>query len=155
MWFRRSRGFTLIELLIVAGIMLVLAAVVFSNYAEIREERILEVEADKVVSITREVMERSKSQAEGSQWGIHFENPAGEGADFYEIWSGTSYPGSGPTTRYYLADYLRFQTLAEGASTNIIFSKGTGLPTATSTIVVELRSGNGNETININQFGSI
>ncbi|MDP3991819.1 MAG: type II secretion system protein, partial [Candidatus Colwellbacteria bacterium] len=105
-----SRGFTLIELLIVTAITLILAAVVFSNYAGIREKKILDVEADKVVSIIREVMERSKSQAEGNQWGVHFENPVGEGADFYEIWNGASYPGSGTTTRYYLADYLGFQT---------------------------------------------
>lgn len=149
------RGFTLIELLIVAGIMLILAAVVFSNYTELREKRTLETEANKLTARVREVMERSRSQADGSQWGVHLANPSGDGNDFYEIWKGSSYASSTITEKIPFETSLKFSDPADGSSKDVIFSKATGLPTMSSTIVIQSLGGGGTATININSVGRI
>ncbi len=155
MCLKKEEGFTLIELLIVAGIMLILAAIGLSNYAEIKDRRTLEAETDKLVAITREAMERSKSQAEGEQWAIHLANPSGDGNDFYEIWKGVSYASSTITDKISLEGSLKFTSPADGATGDVIFLKATGLPTASSTIVIKTLSEGRTATININSIGRV
>jgi|SRR3989304_7452899 len=150
-----SRGFTLIELLVVAGIMLILAAVVFSNYTELKEKRTLETEANKLIARAREVMERSRSQADGEQWGVHLANPSGDGNDFYEIWKGSSYASSTITEKIPFESSLKFSNPADNSSKDVIFMKATGLPTMSSTIVIQSLSGGGTATINIDPIGRI
>ncbi|MBI2595096.1 MAG: prepilin-type N-terminal cleavage/methylation domain-containing protein, partial [Candidatus Colwellbacteria bacterium] len=152
---RKPRGFTLIELLVVAGIMLILAAIGFSNYAEFKDRKTLEAETNKLVAITREAMERSKSQADGEQWAVHFANPSGSGNDFYEVWKGASYASSTITGKILLESSLKFTDPAENSTKDVIFAKATGLPAASSTIVIETLNGKRRATINIDVTGRV
>lgn len=148
-------GFSLVELLIAIAIMAILAAIGFSSYSGFRNKQLLEVETTKAVSIMREAMERSKSQADGEQWGVHLANPAGNDNDFYEVWKGASYTGSTVTDKISLGNSLRFIDPASGSTKNVVFTKATGLPTAALVVIIESSNGGKRATININATGRV
>lgn len=143
------------ELLIVIGIMSILAAIGFASYAGFKNRQTVETDAEKIMAILRETMELGRSQADGNQWGLHLDNPTGNGNDFYEIWKGSSYASGTVTQRINLSGNSRFNDPAEGVNKNIIFQKATGLPTASSSVVIESLSGGGSATINIDSTGRV
>lgn len=149
------RGFTLAELLVVIAIMSILAAIGFASYAGFKNKQSVEGEVTEIRATLREVMELSKSQADGSGWGIRFWNPAGTGNDYYEIWKGGSYASGTVTRRMNLAGNMKFTDPADGVNKDIIFQKATGLLSASSSVAVESLAGGGTGTINIDASGRV
>lgn len=149
------KGFSLAELLVAIAIMAILAAVSFSNYAGFRNKHSVEAEVMKLTAAIREAMELSRSQADSSQWGVHFANPTGDSNDFYEIWKGGSYASGTVTQKANLSDRARFTDPADNSTKDVIFGKATGLPTASSSVVVESLTGGGTGTINIDTSGRV
>lgn len=152
---RSSTGFSLAELLVTMAIMAILAAVGFGSYAGFRNKQSVEAELPKLTAVTREAMELSKSQADASQWGIHFANPAGAGNDFYEIWKGASYASGTVTKRVNLGGSVGFTDPADGTTKDVIFGKATGIPAASTTVVVQSLSGGGTGQVNIDTSGRV
>ena len=148
-------GFSLAELLVTITIMAILAAVGFSSYAGFKNKKSVEAEASKVVATVREAMELSKSQADGSGWGVHFASPIGAGNDFYEIWKGDLYASGMVTSKLNLDSTNGFTDPADGAAKDVTFAKATGLPAASTTIVIQSLSGGGTGTINIDTSGRV
>lgn len=151
----RSKGFTLAELLVVIAIMSILAAIGFASYAGFKNKQAVEAEVTEIQATLREVMELSKSQADGSGWGIRFWNPTGTGNDYYEIWKGSAYSSSTVIRRMNVAANVRFNDPADGSSKDIVFQKATGLLAASSSVVVESLTGGGTGTINIDTSGRV
>ena len=80
-----NKGFTLIELLIVIAIFGVLAAAISSNFFGTRNRIVFENQVTKITADLQATRERSRVQENSSQWGVHFENPTGTSADFYDL----------------------------------------------------------------------
>ena len=152
---KNNGGFSLAELLVAISIMAILAAVGFSNYTGFRNKHSVEAEIEKLTAVIRETMGLSRSQADGSQWGVHFANPTGAGNDFYEIWKGGSYASSTVTQKMSLSNSVRFTDPADNSTKDAIFGKATGLPSVSSTIVIESLTGGGTGTINIDTSGRV
>ncbi|MBI2506827.1 MAG: prepilin-type N-terminal cleavage/methylation domain-containing protein [Candidatus Colwellbacteria bacterium] len=155
MSFKKIDGFSLAELLVAISIMAIIAAVGFSSFAGFRNKKSVEGEVTKLVAVAREVMELSKSQTDGSGWGLHLANPTGAGNDFYEVWKGASYASGTTTERLNLGGSVGFTDPADGATKDIIFAKVTGLPTASTTIIIQSLTGGGTATINIDSWGKV
>lgn len=151
----KNGGFSLAELLVVMAIMVILATVGFLNYAGLRNKHSVESEVTKLTATTREAMELSRSQADSSQWGIHFANPTGTGNDFYEIWKGASYASSTVTSRVNLAANVGFTDPVDGSTKDIIFGKGTGLTAASSSVVIGSLTSSSTGTVNIDTSGRV
>ncbi len=155
MQLKKDRGFSLVELLVAIAIMAILATVGFSSYAGFKNKQSVEAEVTKLTATIREAMELSRSQADGSQWGVHFANPTGTGNDFYEIWKGTSYASSTVTSRVNLTTNVRFTDPADGSTKDVSFGKSTGLITASSSVVIESLTSGGTGRVNIDTSGRV
>jgi len=121
---KKVAGFTLVELLIVIGITAALSVVGVGFYANQQKVKILENTAQEIASYLKYTQQKSVSQEQGLQWGIHFDNPS-SGSDFYALYTGTTY--SSPIETKYLPAGIEFQTPSSGNSVNTSFSKLTGL----------------------------
>lgn len=161
----KNRGFTLIELIVVVGIMAILATVGTVNYLAQRNKNRLELTGNILVRELNLTMERSRAQENGYQWWIHFNNPAGSANDFYTVCYGT-YVSSGAdcvadgggsgaqSKRTNLSAGLEFSP-GSPATQDVVFSKATGLPTGTTTIIINSISGTGSQTVTVNANGRI
>ncbi|MFA5392117.1 MAG: type II secretion system protein [Candidatus Paceibacterota bacterium] len=119
-----KKGFTMIELLIVIGITAVLSVVSVGFYANQQKAKLLESTAQEIASYLKYTQQKSVSQEQGLQWGIHFDNPT-SGSDFYALYTGTTYSSAVETK--YLPAGITFQTPTPGSSTDASYEKLTGL----------------------------
>src|SRR3989344_5046125 len=149
----KSLGFTLIELIIVMAFTTI---IVVSSYGIIgfnsKSKSELELTAREVVSVLRNAQDRSISQEDSSQWGVHFENPISENG-YYLLYKGTS-------TIFFSKKILRpsveFFDPSIGGNKDVEFSFMTGMPTSTINIVLNLKNNPlASTTIMINSNGQI
>lgn len=117
---KTRKGFTLMEVLIVAGITIVIAGIGISSYVGQQKTKLLDNTAKEIVGYLRYAQQKSISQEEGSQWGVHFENST-DGRDFYALYTGETY--SSPTETKYLPAGITFQTPTSGNSVDMSFEK--------------------------------
>jgi len=114
----------LLELLIVIGITATISTLGVSIYVNQQKAHLLETTAQEITNYLRYAQQKSVSQEQGLQWGVHFENPA-SGSDFYALYTGTTY--SSPRETKYLPAGIEFQTPSSSNSVNISFTKLAGL----------------------------
>lgn len=114
------KGFTLMELLVVLGITAVLSTVSFSLYINQQRTKLLETTAEEIVGFLKYAQQKSTSQEQGLQWGVHFENPA-SGNDFYALYTGTTY--TSPEETRYLPKGITFSTPGSSETVDISFYK--------------------------------
>jgi len=152
---KKGNGVTLIELLIVVAIMGVLVSIAVTTYSGVRSRKVFEGEIDEIVADLRLTMSRSLAQEGGEQWGVHFGNPAGSGNDFYEVWNGLSYASGTIVNQIQLDVSVALTDPPSGGTKDVIFSKSTGLPTASFDVELMSISGNSTATIDINTQGRI
>ncbi len=138
------KGFSLVEILIVIGITAVIGVVVLTSLTGRRHRVELENTARQIATLLREAQSRSMSQDSSTSWGVHFENSTTTAA-FYELFSGTVYSTSSVVGHYRLPNIVRFATssVPSGSSSTVIFAQITGLPSASTTISLELVAGPG------------
>lgn len=149
----KEYGFTIIELIIVIAIT---AVIIVGSYGIIginfKSKNELELTTREIISVLRNAQDRSISQEDGSQWGVHFENPASDNG-YYLLYKGTS-------TVFVLKKILRpnikFLNPSIGSNKEIEFSFITGFPNASTDIVLSLKNNQfSSSTIMINSNGQI
>jgi prepilin-type N-terminal cleavage/methylation domain-containing protein len=148
---KRKRGFSMVELLTVMGIMVILAAIGIPSYIAARNRYIMDGQANKMVALFREGLDRAKSQQDGVDWGIGINNGA---SDWYELLSG----GVGGTSvnRVYLDSSVAFTDPTTSTSTT--FHGGPSITVLDSNLTVGIVSQNNSEftdTIIIDTLGRV
>ena len=151
---RKSFAFTLLELLIVIGITATLSVVGVGFYMNQQKAKILETTAQEIANYLHYAQQKSVSQEQGLQWGVHFENPT-SGSDFYALYTGASY--ASPEETRYLPSGIIFTTPATGNSINISFNKltGTNYSGTTQSLVIQSTSNSATTTISVFSQGLI
>ena len=149
-----QKAFSLLELLIVVAITAALAGVGISSYVNQQRTKLLDTAAQQIVGYLRYTQQKSVSQEQSLQWGVHFENPA-SGSDFYALYTGTTY--SSPVETKYLPTGIIFTTPATGNSINVSFNKltGTNYSGTSQSIVIKSTSSNATKTISVSIQGFI
>ncbi|MBI5401463.1 prepilin-type N-terminal cleavage/methylation domain-containing protein [Candidatus Wolfebacteria bacterium] len=134
---KKYRGFTLLEFLIVIGITVILGTIAGLNLYGIYTHRNLNSDIQKIVYVLRAARDNSINQEQASQWGVHFENPA-TSTDFYVLFRGSDYSTGTSSLRETLGLGVEFTSPSSGSSTDVIFSKLTGLSSTASPIIISL-----------------
>ncbi len=149
-------GFTLIELLISLSIVAIIASVGVINIVNYRNRQNLKLNTQKIVEVLRNAQNRSITQENGVRWGVHFENPAGDDNDFFDLFSGAAYGANQVVSRTAVSNGIQFDIPLSGASSTIIFAPLTGFPDVSSTIKISLKNNSSaSNTIIVNTNGQI
>lgn len=137
----RLQGFSLIESLVVIGVIGIISIVVLANLFTRKTRSTLDSTVQRVVATLREAESRSAAQEGATTWGVHFDNTTST-APFYAIFQ-TSYSVANTIGYYRLPPDVSFATssIAQGGSFNITFAQVSGLPSATSSITLNLLTG--------------
>ena len=154
-FFRKAKkGFTMLEFLIVIGITATLSVVGVGFYINQQKAKLLELTAQEIASYLKYTQQKSVSQEQGLQWGVHFDNPT-SGSDFYALYTGTTY--SSPIETKYLPAGIIFTTPATGNSANISFNKltGTNYSGTSQSLVIQSTSNSATTTISVFSQGLI
>ena len=147
------KAFTLIELLVVIGITAILAVFFIMSPLSFRSQQDLNLTVSEMIAVLRNAQDNSISQESGSVWGIYFDNINGSG--FYDFFSGSNYSVN-IVSRSSLRSNIKFVQPAIGVSSTVIFSAVSGLPVASTTIIIALREdSSSSRAITINANGQI
>jgi len=148
---KKNAGFSLIELIITLAI---LAFTVSSALFIFQNQLIGNLGSDGQIIVDRleDARSRAISGVNGSAWGIHFDNASS--TPFYALFRGTTYSAASST--FFLSGLVQFSTPAANTTTDVVFGRLTGALSATSTIVISLKTNSTlKETITINPQGSV
>lgn len=161
---RASRGFTLIEVLIVMGItsiLLVMGAMSMLSYVGSQN---LESETRSIIALLRDAQTRSAGQDNESRWGVYFRNNTGDRDSYYifqadeVLVSSSTYTDVPGTTleQRTMRSNVEFVTPETASSTSVIFAKVSGLPNASTSIVLQKTGDSSNQrTVLIGGNGKI
>ena len=153
---KTSCGFTLIELLISISIIAVIASVGVINIVNYRNRQNLKINTQKIVEVLRNAQNRSITQENGIRWGVHFENPAGDDNDFFDLFSGAAYNADKVVSRTVVSNGIQFDIPPSGASSTVVFAPLTGFSDVSSAIKISLKNNQSASTsIIINANGQI
>ncbi|MEK7465506.1 MAG: prepilin-type N-terminal cleavage/methylation domain-containing protein [Patescibacteria group bacterium] len=148
----QKAGFSLIELIIVVlflGIAGSAALLMFKN----QEIGSLESEAQGVATRVREARGRAFAGVDGLAWGVHFENATT--TPFYAIFPGSTYV-SASSTVFNLGTLVRYATLSQGSSTEILFTKLSGtIATGTSVQFKLATDASKTKTVSVSAEGKV
>ena len=136
-----EKGFTLIEVLTIAGITAIIGSIGALILPGFRAQNSLDLAIRELRADLRDAQQRSISQDQSQQYGVHLDASAG-GDDFYKVFSGSSYAGGTVSKTLYLPPILQFLSPAQGATDDIIFDKVTGNVPISHGIVIALADNN-------------
>jgi len=137
----KNSGFTLIEMALVVGFTVIMGVVIIVSLSSRKSRVELDNTTKQIVTLLREAQSRAAAGEQNAVWGVHFENSTTT-VPFYALFYG-SYASSTTKGYWRLPVSLRFATssVPEGSSTNVVFSQVSGLPTAQTSIGLELTGG--------------
>ncbi|MBU6500669.1 MAG: hypothetical protein KGJ89_03600 [Patescibacteria group bacterium] len=133
------RGFTVLEILIVAAVSVVITVVVAASLLGQKNTTAINNAVREAATTLREAQSRSISQEGGVVWGVHFDNNSS--TPFFALFQG-SYP-AGVVGSYGLPSNVQFSSssIASGGSLEITFAKGSGAPSTSTSLSMNLTSG--------------
>ena len=134
------KGFSLIEMLIAIVIIVILSLVLRANLRPATNRDNLNFTTEKIVASLRDAQTRSVAKTAGAVWGVHLQNSTT--SPFFSTFKG-SYSATSGLSRYPLPFGVQFVTssIAQGGALDVTFAKLSGLPLASSSIVLKLVSG--------------
>lgn len=137
------KGFTLIEIFVAVAIVMVIVSVTTAALFGRRGYAELETTTLQIVSMLREAQGRAMTGEGGAAWGVRLDNSAGA-APFYALFQIAYSPGS-VVERKILPSRVRFSSssIPPGSFLEVIFASITGLPSAPTSIELELVMGGG------------
>ncbi len=143
-----GKGFTIIELLIVISITAILAAAASPIYSNLQVSTQLDESSAQIAQDVRLAREQSLAGVHGVAHGVRFN------ASSYTLYQGASY-----ATRSAAYDQVNTFSSALAITTTfpnseIVFTAGTGMPSATGTIIVS-HAVSGTRTILVNDIGAV
>lgn len=149
---KNKSGFTLLELMLVMAILVIIALASRDIYNNFALDTSIDNNSKTIMFDLRSARDRAMNGQNDYNWGIHFVNSA---SDYYEIFSTPTNYASASTTiesTNYLNGNTTFSSPSAGNSIDIIFTKISGLATATDIIIV---SGSNQRTISVKSQGLI
>lgn len=144
---KTRKGFSIIEIVLVVAVSAILARLVFTSLFSRRSRTDLDNTTRQVAALLRDAQNRSVNQELGTIWGIRMAN-ATNTAPFYALFK-TSYSSQNTISYYRLPNDVRYATssVSSGQTLDVTFSQIAGLPSTSTTIVLELvPAGNGAAT---------
>lgn len=132
-------GISLIEIVVVMGIFIVLVASIRFFPIDYFYARSLEDDATKIAFVLRGARDRAVAQDSGSMWGVHFVNDAA-GMDYYQVFMGNTFASGLVVERINLNETVQFVSPPSASSTDVLFSKSSGLPSGASSLIIALIS---------------
>jgi prepilin-type N-terminal cleavage/methylation domain-containing protein len=149
---KNKSGFTLLELMLVMAILVIIAFVSRDLYTNFALDTTIDNNSKTIMFDLRSARDKAMNGQDDDNWGIHFVNAT---SDYYEIFSTPTNYASASTTiesTNYLNGNVTFSSPATGNSVDIIFTKISGLATATDIIII---SGTNQRTISVKSQGLI
>lgn len=152
---QHRQAFTIIEVLVVIGILMTVAVVSLLALTNSRGSEDLNSTAQEIVSTLREAQSRTLSGSNSASWGVYFGNPTNT-APFYALFYGT-YTATHTIGHYPLPADLQYlsSSITSGSSYTLTFSPVSGIPSASTTLTINLPAQNLNAYITINAPGLI
>jgi prepilin-type N-terminal cleavage/methylation domain-containing protein len=159
LFLKNKKGFTLAELLIVIVIIMLITVFIYLNLFRRKGFNELYSTRDQIVALLREAQNNAIFQKQDSEWGVYFLNSTSTSPS-YSLFYGITYSTSTSLKKYNLPTSVEYDTstIASGNSLTIYFNKTTGLPSTSTSIILNFNFGNqiiASSTININQSGLI
>lgn len=169
------KGFTLMELVLVIAILGIIAAFGYGSYANFLRQSSLDSAANEIIAVLREAQANAQASNEGYAWGVYFDTT---NKDRYNIFQGNcaattsascragggggDCPGSESCnmtdkTMNFLPSSVEIFSAGFNGKTYTIFDRPTGKPKASfnGNIVIQLKGGSQQKTINVSSLGKI
>ncbi|MDD4761942.1 MAG: prepilin-type N-terminal cleavage/methylation domain-containing protein [Candidatus Pacebacteria bacterium] len=148
----KKNGFTLLEMVISVGILAVLSIVGTTGVMSVRTKKMLDGEADTILTTIRETQDKALKQEEATAWGIKFFNQT-EGDDYYVQYYGASFETGTQKSIFYLPKSIQFLYPTDGNSVEMFVTKATGVPSAENYIDIGATGVEGSYRIRLDPRG--
>ncbi len=148
------RGATIMEMTVAVGIMVVIGLVALVSLSGWRNQAGLDSATKQVAALLREAQSRSMTRTSGVIWGVHFDNTSSS-SPFYALFS-VAYSTSTAQKRTLLPSGVRFSetSIPAGSSLDITFAELTGVPSTSTTILLEFGGSGGAAEASVSRSGS-
>lgn len=147
---RAHSGFTLIEILVSIAIVLLIMLVSVVTFKSIRDNQALKVATQDVGNALRDSRGHTLGSKGDTVYGVHIDE------DAVVLFTGTTYSSTSPDNVTIPFSYgIRATSSLAGNTTEVLFSRLTGLPSATGTIVLSDADTNSSNTITVYGSGLI
>ena len=143
-----QKGITALELIIVMAILVILIMAVLPKFSEMKNNQLLKNTEENVLATLNTARTQTLASLNSSGYGVHFQS------DKIVLFAGLSYSPSDPSNKVF--DMISPATISGinlGGSSEIIFEKLSGTPSAYGDIVVSV--GSLSKTITITRAGAI
>jgi len=144
-----QRGYTIIELLIVVVLISILAVFSTSSFIDYRNEQIHRTSVLEVSTIIKETRLKTVSSETIDQFGVHIATSS------VVVFEGTPFNIADVDNQTFLIPGATLGVTLSDASSEIVFTRLTGVPSATGTIDVVDKKLNSTTTLTIGSSGLI
>jgi len=149
---RNKKGFTLVELLVATAIMVVMISIGVVTFVSSKNASSLNSYTDGIISSLEQARGNALSGKEGSSYGIKFTT----NTLTHTLFTGSTYSSSATTNVVtQIGTGYTLTTNLTGSSNTIVFSRLTGVPSATGTITLLQQATSKSKIITIGTQGNI
>lgn len=140
------KGFTLIEVLITLAIVIAIGTVSYVNLIGRKSTANLTATTTQIGDLLRQAQSDSMTDAQGAEWGVHLDGTTST-MEYFSLFSSPNgtYASGTLSSKYSLPPGICYatSTVAVGSSTNIVFTAISGIPNASTTVILQLMSNSG------------